>query len=243
MKNVAGSGARWLDVSAERFPGWIASFAGGTAFPAQHGVPGDGTPGRRRRGPRHDSGSRRATGPSRSPRRTARLAECHPPFAESFRTAARPARPSPDEIAAALAAHAAGPRTVGVLLVRLGGYAAGVFTGYPPALGRLEGRVAPGARPQRGGRLVAAPLRPPPGEAGERGARRGGGRGGRRLRPRARGWTRSSSAGTSGRSPSCATTRGSPRTWPSRRSGSSPCPTPSGPSCSTARRSCSPRCE
>jgi hypothetical protein len=26
------------------------------------------------------------------------------------------------------------PRSVGVLLVRLGGYAAGVFTGYPPAL-------------------------------------------------------------------------------------------------------------
>src|ERR1700691_4829350 len=31
-------------------------------------------------------------------------------------------------------AHAAVPRTVGVLLARLGGYAAGVFTGYPPAL-------------------------------------------------------------------------------------------------------------
>ncbi|MGH3214443.1 MAG: acVLRF1 family peptidyl-tRNA hydrolase, partial [Trebonia sp.] len=31
-------------------------------------------------------------------------------------------------------AHARRPRTVGVLLVRLGGYAAGVFTGYPPAL-------------------------------------------------------------------------------------------------------------
>ena len=41
---------------------------------------------------------------------------------------------SPDEIAAAIGAHARAPRTVGVLLVRLGGYAAGVFTGYPPAL-------------------------------------------------------------------------------------------------------------
>ena len=37
-------------------------------------------------------------------------------------------------IAEAFAAHARRPRTVGVLLVRLGGYAAGVFAGYPPAL-------------------------------------------------------------------------------------------------------------
>ena len=37
-------------------------------------------------------------------------------------------------ITAAVAAHAAVPRSVGVLLVRLGGYAAGVFTGYPPGL-------------------------------------------------------------------------------------------------------------
>jgi len=36
--------------------------------------------------------------------------------------------------AAALAAHALADRTVGVLLVRLGGYAAGVFTGSPPRL-------------------------------------------------------------------------------------------------------------
>ena len=27
VKNVAGSGAKWLDVSGERFPGWISSFA------------------------------------------------------------------------------------------------------------------------------------------------------------------------------------------------------------------------
>jgi hypothetical protein len=33
-----------------------------------------------------------------------------------------------------MAAHAAAGRTVGVLLVRLGGYAAGVFAGAPPAL-------------------------------------------------------------------------------------------------------------
>ena len=43
-------------------------------------------------------------------------------------------RTAPAAITAAVAAHAAVPRSVGVLLVRLGGYAAGVFTGYPPAL-------------------------------------------------------------------------------------------------------------
>src|SRR6185437_5464957 len=66
------------------------------------------------------------------------VAECHPPFPESFALPpglAGPDEPAnPGEIAALLAAHARAPRTVGVLLVRLGGYAAGVFTGYPPAL-------------------------------------------------------------------------------------------------------------
>jgi Actinobacteria/chloroflexi VLRF1 release factor len=37
--------------------------------------------------------------------------------------------------AGAIAAHAAADRTVGVLLVRLGGYAVGVFAGVPPSLG------------------------------------------------------------------------------------------------------------
>ena len=46
----------------------------------------------------------------------------------------RQAGAAPAVITAAVAAHAAVPRSVGVLLVRLGGYAAGVFTGYPPAL-------------------------------------------------------------------------------------------------------------
>ena len=60
------------------------------------------------------------------------VAECHPPFAESF--ALPDGLADPDEVAARIAAHAQVPRAVGVLLVRLGGYAAGVFTGYPPAL-------------------------------------------------------------------------------------------------------------
>ena len=39
-----------------------------------------------------------------------------------------------EEGAVALAAHALADRTVGVLLVRLGGYAVGVFSGSPPQL-------------------------------------------------------------------------------------------------------------
>jgi Actinobacteria/chloroflexi VLRF1 release factor len=114
VKLTAGGNAKWLDVSAERFPGWVASFA------RRHGDSGSGpsvTPG---------------TGTVAFTAADGAVAECHPPFPESFALPPGPA--SPGEIAALLAAHARAPRTVGVLLVRLGGYAAGVFTGYPPAL-------------------------------------------------------------------------------------------------------------
>jgi hypothetical protein len=61
-------------------------------------------------------------------------AECHPPFPPL------PAPPGgtwpagPAALAGLIAAHAAADRTVGVLLVRLGGFAAGVFAGSPPRL-------------------------------------------------------------------------------------------------------------
>ena len=110
---VAGGSAKWLDVSAERFPGWISSFARRHGDPASLLTAPIG-------------GAMAFTAPDGA------VAECHPPFPESF--ALPPGLAGPDEIAAALAAHARAPRAVGVLLVRLGGYAAGVFTGYPPAL-------------------------------------------------------------------------------------------------------------
>jgi len=110
---AADGSARWLDVSAERFPGWISSFA------RRHGdsaplltVPA--------------GGAVTFTAPDGA------AAECHPPYPESF--ALPPGLADPGEAAAVIAAHARAPRAVGVLLVRLGGYAAGVFTGYPPAL-------------------------------------------------------------------------------------------------------------
>jgi len=116
VKNSVGSGARWVDVAPDRFPGWVASFA------RRHGVEGE------------DEFLIVAaagdyvtfTAPDGA------VAECHPPFppvtnkSENANDAAQAAE--------AIAAHARRPRTVGVLLVRLGGYAAGVFTGYPPAL-------------------------------------------------------------------------------------------------------------
>ena len=137
MKDVAGSGAKWLDVDPARFPGWIASFAR-----------------------RHDAGLPDAslavtlagddvsfTAPDGA------IAECHPPF-PPVRELAVPLPAYPD-VAEAIAAHAQRPRAVGVLLVRLGGYAAGVFTGSPPRLADaktgsrpVHGRSAAGGRSQ-----------------------------------------------------------------------------------------------
>jgi hypothetical protein len=83
-------------------------------------------------------------------------AECHPPF---------PPLPAPDggawptdpaELAALIAAHAAEDRAVGVFLVRLGGFAAGVFAGAPPRLVSskvgtrlVHGRSAAGGQSQQ----------------------------------------------------------------------------------------------
>jgi hypothetical protein len=97
--------ARWIDVAPERLAGWLDGFA------RRHGeitsVPGA------------EIVSFRAADGA--------LAQCHVPF---------PPLPAGTGAGAAeIAAHAAAGRMVGVLLVRLGGYAAGVFTG-PDA--RLE---------------------------------------------------------------------------------------------------------
>jgi hypothetical protein len=57
------------------------------------------------------------------------VAECHVPFPPLG-----PVGPDARAAAQAIAAHATADRTVGVLLVRLGGYAVGVFSGAPPRL-------------------------------------------------------------------------------------------------------------
>jgi Actinobacteria/chloroflexi VLRF1 release factor len=120
VKNRSSGGARWVDVTPERFPGWVASFARRHGTIDQHSpltvtLTGENVT---------------FTAPDGA------VAECHPPF-PPFRPAEDDNSKKPDAaepMAAAIAAHAQRPRTVGVLLVRLGGYAAGVFTGFPPVL-------------------------------------------------------------------------------------------------------------
>jgi hypothetical protein len=130
VSNDAAGGPRWIEVGPDRLAGWLESFAG------RHGdVTGEG-----------DSAvvTFRAADGS--------VAECHVPF---------PPMPGPAgqaaDWAARIVAHAEAERTVGVLLVRLGGYAAGVFTG--PAAAHLaaskvgsrlvHGRSAAGGQSQQ----------------------------------------------------------------------------------------------
>jgi Actinobacteria/chloroflexi VLRF1 release factor len=131
---AAVGGGRWVDVAPDRLARWMASFAG------RHGAI-TAEPGRRAVTLRAADGA---------------AAECHPPF---------PPLPAPDggswpadpgELAALISAHAAEDRTVGVFLVRLGGFAAGVFAGSPPRLVSskvgtrlVHGRSAAGGQSQQ----------------------------------------------------------------------------------------------
>jgi len=201
VKNSASGGAKWVDVAPERFPGWVASFA------RRHGTDGE-----------DQSLAVAMTGETvifTAP--DGAVAECHPPFPpladnSKKRAAAEPraaaeagAAAGPGEAgdaggadearlaAEAVAAHARRPRTVGVLLVRLGGYAAGVFTGYPPALADaktgsrlVHGRSAAGGWSQhrfarRREKQASEALQAAAGAAADVFGRRGGGRPGENL--------------------------------------------------------------
>jgi hypothetical protein len=126
VKNPAAGGGRWVEVPPERLVTWVVTFA------ERHGGAATGQP-----VTTGDSGvAVTFTGADGA------TAECHPPF---------PPLPAPvpgavHAAAEALAAHAAADRTVGVLLVRLGGYAAGVFSGSPPRL--VDSKT--GSRPVHG---------------------------------------------------------------------------------------------
>jgi len=129
VKNIEGSAAKWVDVAPARFPGWIDDFA------RRHG---DSPEGHGDSAERHgDAAQASALAVSFSGQDVifvapdGAVAECHPPFPP---VPGLPANAAPGACAAAIAAHALAPRTVGVLLVRLGGYAAGVFTGSPPVV-------------------------------------------------------------------------------------------------------------
>ena len=116
MKNPAAGGGRWVEVPPERLVSWIATF-----------------------GRRHDGISLVADndggGSLTFTAADGAIAECHPPFPPMRAAGGAGGEEAVTEGAAeAMVAHAVANRTVGVLLVRLGGYAAGVFSGSPPQL-------------------------------------------------------------------------------------------------------------
>jgi hypothetical protein len=144
----AAAGPRWIEVAPERFPGWIASFSD-------------------RHGPVTVAAITGEDGPVTFAAADGAAARCYPPFPPlnpdhpGTGGGAAASEPAPGTVRAVIrqarliAAHAAADRTVGVLLVRLGGYAAGVFAGAPPQLvaskvGRrlVHGRSAAGGRSQ-----------------------------------------------------------------------------------------------
>jgi hypothetical protein len=125
-------GGRWVEVAPERIVGWVGRFID------RHGAV-TAEPGRAVLVLRGADGA---------------VAECHPPFPPMTAPAAWPS--SPSLLAGLIAEHAAIDRTVGVLLVRLGGFSAGVFAGSPPRLVKsktgsrlVHGRSAAGGTSQR----------------------------------------------------------------------------------------------
>lgn len=104
------AGGRWLDIAPERIVSWLSAFAAG------HGGAVVAPVGAAVRYLCADGA----------------IAECHVPF-PPLPDGATDGR-DPHAVAERIGAHAAADRTVGVLLVRLGGYAAGVFTGAEPRL-------------------------------------------------------------------------------------------------------------
>jgi hypothetical protein len=157
VSEPAASPARWIDVAPERFPGWIESFGGRHGAVRVADKPGDAEP----------------DGAVVFMAADGAVARVHAPFPPvPGLTGARDpgdrepvgqdsvgqgfVGQDPGEVAQVIAAHAAAGRTVGVLLVRLGGYAAGVFTGAPPRLADskvgsrlVHGRSAAGGQSQQ----------------------------------------------------------------------------------------------
>jgi Actinobacteria/chloroflexi VLRF1 release factor len=128
VENGRGATPHWLDVAPERIEVWLAEFA------ERHGATVTAT----------DTSRAIVTVQAAD----GAVARCHVPFP--------PLPAGTSGSGADLAAHAAAARTVGVLLVRLGGYAAGVFAGAPPRLvaskvgSRLvHGRSAAGGQSQQ----------------------------------------------------------------------------------------------
>jgi len=107
VANLASVGGRWLEVAPERFPRWIDSFGERhSADPLGSSVTVAVT-----------SEDVIFTAPDGA------IARCLPPFWGPHDAPPADADASPGETARAIASHALAERAVGVLLVRLGGYA------------------------------------------------------------------------------------------------------------------------
>src|SRR5262245_64986649 len=130
----AAGGGRGGGVAPDRLARWVASCAARpgaiAAEPGRLGV-----------------GFRAAAGAA---------AEGPPPFPPMPAPAGGAWPADPADLAGLIAGHAAEDRTVGVFLVRLGGFAAGVFTGSPPRLisskvgtRLVHGRSAAGGQSQQ----------------------------------------------------------------------------------------------
>jgi Actinobacteria/chloroflexi VLRF1 release factor len=121
------AGGRWVEVPPERLVRWVENFT------HRHG-PTVAEPGPEVVVLRASDGA---------------VAACHPPFPPL--PPLEEDRRDPARQAELMVAHAAAGRTAGVLLVRLGGHAVGVFTGDPPQLAAsktgsrlVHGRAAAG---------------------------------------------------------------------------------------------------
>ncbi|HEY7488367.1 MAG TPA: acVLRF1 family peptidyl-tRNA hydrolase [Streptosporangiaceae bacterium] len=120
---LAAGGGRWLEVAPERLARWLAGFA------ERHGAPLEID-----RNPEVV----RYSAPDGA------VAECHVPFPPLAAAADDTADDTDDHATRAVAAHAAADRLVGVILVRLGGYAVGVFEGERLLASKVGSRLVHG---------------------------------------------------------------------------------------------------
>jgi hypothetical protein len=136
VSNGTADVVRWIEVSPERLATWLESFAQRHGDVAITQEPAAVTF-------RAEDGA---------------VAECHVPFPPLPEDSGAEAGTGATVAGSAerMTAHARAPRTVGVLLVRLGGYAAGVFTGPDARLAvskvgsrLVHGRSAAGGQSQQ----------------------------------------------------------------------------------------------
>ncbi|GII65950.1 hypothetical protein Skr01_60350 [Sphaerisporangium krabiense] len=120
----AAGGGRWVPVAPERMAGWARGFA-----------------------ERHGPAEAVVAGAERDVvvlhAADGAVAECHVPFPPLTFSPGSPDSPEQDPLEA-LVAHAVRPRRVGVLLVRLGGHAAGVFEGERLVVSKVGARQVHG---------------------------------------------------------------------------------------------------